>query len=89
MRHTVSIGLQERREAMPDVGNLGRNIARLRADRGWTQTELARRSGVTQSFISALEGGRRQDAEARFVQAIAKALGVTMDGLLREEAPHQ
>ena len=63
---------------------LGRSVARLRAARGWSQSELARRSGVSQGFISSLEGGRRLDAETRFVGALARALGVAVDDLLRE-----
>ena len=37
--------------------NLGRRIARLRADRGWTQQELAARVAVSRVAVSHLEGG--------------------------------
>ncbi len=70
---------------MADPGALGRNVERLRVDLGWTQVRLADESGVSQAFISSLEGGRRQDAESRLVAALAKALGVTVDALLEEE----
>ena len=70
---------------MADPGVLGRNVARLRVARGWSQSELARRSGVSQTFISSLEGGRRQGAEVNVAAALARALGVTVDELVREE----
>ncbi len=69
---------------MADPGVLGRSVARLRAARGWSQSELARRSGVSQTFISSLEGGRRGKATTDTAGALARALGVTVDELLRE-----
>ena len=72
------------RRTVADPGVLGRNVARLRAARGWSQSELARRSGASQNFISALEGGARQSARVETVQALARALGVTVDELVRE-----
>jgi transcriptional regulator with XRE-family HTH domain len=70
---------------MPDPKSLGRNVARLREAQGWSQSELARRSGVSQAFISSLEGGRRTKASTDTALALARALGVTVDELLREE----
>ena len=64
---------------------MGLNVARLREAQGWSQSELARRSGVSQSFISDLEGGRRTKASTDTAVALARALGVTVDELLREE----
>lgn len=69
---------------MADPGVIGRNVARMRAERGWTQSELSRRSGVSQSFISDLEGGRRGKATTEVAASLAKAFGVTVDELLRE-----
>ena len=40
---------------------------------------------MSQNFISDLEGGRRAQALVNAVAALAKALGVTVDELLREE----
>jgi transcriptional regulator with XRE-family HTH domain len=72
---------------MPEPSVLGRNLARLRDARGWSQSALARRSGVSQSFISNLEGGRSTESLVGTVQALALALGVTVDDLLRVESP--
>jgi transcriptional regulator with XRE-family HTH domain len=38
---------------------VGDNCARIRRSRGWTQEELAERSGLTQQYLSGLERGRR------------------------------
>ena len=38
---------------------VGDNCARLRAERGWTQEELAERSGLSQQYLSDLERGKR------------------------------
>ncbi len=38
---------------------VGRNVKRVRQDKGLTQEELAERSGFSQQYISGLEHGRR------------------------------
>ena len=72
---------------MPEPGPIGRNVRRLRERQGWSQNELARRSGVSQPFVNQLESGRSAQAQASVLQALARALGVTVDELLREEPP--
>lgn len=39
----------------PGAGSLGRRIAALRADRGWTQQQLADRLGISRVAVSHLE----------------------------------
>ena len=58
----------------------GRNVARLRASRGLSQTQLAFHldpsgKGVSQSYVSQLEAGKR-DPKLMTLVAIAHALGV-------------
>ncbi len=72
---------------MPKAGVIGRNVARLRKAQDLTQVDLSKRSGVSQAFISDLERGNRVDPKASILQALARALGVTVDELLREEEP--
>lgn len=38
---------------------VGRNLARLRREKGLTQEELSLRSGFSQQYLSGLENGRR------------------------------
>lgn len=38
---------------------VGRNVARLRREKGLTQEDLAARSGFSQQYLSSLERGRR------------------------------
>ena len=71
---------------MSGPGAVGRNVARLRVQRGLTQAELAERAGVAQATISHLEIGARTDAKGRVIVALAGALGVTTDALLRDDA---
>lgn len=61
--------------------DLGQKVRRLRESREWSQSELARRSGVTKSAISTYELGIRTPS-ADVVFAFAKVFGVSADYLL-------
>jgi transcriptional regulator with XRE-family HTH domain len=63
----------------PDVEALGRRIADHRAKRGWTQTDLAERLGISRVAVSHLEAGMSTPGE-RTVALLA--------GLFKLE-PHQ
>ena len=69
---------------MGEPSPLGRNLQRLREEHGLSQAALARLSEVSQALISRLEAGERQDAGGALLLRIARALGVTVDELLRE-----
>ena len=43
--------------------SLGRRVATLRADLGWTQQELADRAGVSRVAVSHIEAGLREPGE--------------------------
>jgi transcriptional regulator with XRE-family HTH domain len=61
---------------------LGQRLARIRKERGFTQSEVAKRTGLTQVLVSDYERERlRLTAEmaVRFVEA----LGISADELLR------
>ena len=66
---------------MARVGPIGRNVQRLREERVWSQSELARRSGVSQTYISRLEIGERQDGMSGVIRALATALEVSVEEL--------
>ena len=65
---------------------LGMRIALLRAEKGWSQAELARRSGVSTSAVGMYEQGRREPSLGLLVR-LAQELGVTTDYLLTGEPP--
>lgn len=51
-----------------------RMVGLVREARGWTQTELAQASGLSQAWLSKLENGLA-DADAERLEAVASALG--------------
>jgi transcriptional regulator with XRE-family HTH domain len=61
---------------------LGQRLARIRKERGVTQVELARRTGLIQVVVSDYERGRLR-LPAEVAVRFAEALGVTTDELLR------
>lgn len=61
--------------------NLGRAIKLCRSQKGMTQTELARRAGISLAYLSVIEQNKR-DSTMSVVESIARALGVPMNILL-------
>jgi transcriptional regulator with XRE-family HTH domain len=81
----------------PDLGKraLGRNLAGVRKERGFTQVELAERLGIIQALVSDYERGKLR-LSAEMAVRFAHALGVPLDRLLgsgaappREAAPRR
>ncbi len=64
-------------KADPDkvVKDIGRRLAELRADRGWTQEQFAVRLGVTAGYVGRLERGTQSFTVHRLVW-LANNLGV-------------
>ena len=56
-------------------------VATERTRRGWSQSELARRAGVSSQLISAGEAGRKPRPSGDTVIALAQAFGVTVEEL--------
>lgn len=61
---------------------LGKRIAELRRDRGWTQKELAERAGITPTYVSEIENGRTKNVGSSTLLDLAEALGASLDYLL-------
>lgn len=55
-------------------------IRELRDERGWTQTELAERIGVSRTTVMYWETGRRGITGSQ-LQAMARELNVSMDDI--------
>ena len=60
------------------------NIRRYRAKLGLSQDQLARKAGITYSTLTKLESGVNQNPKVKTLQQIAKALGVTLNDLMKE-----
>jgi transcriptional regulator with XRE-family HTH domain len=58
----------------------GSHLRKLRKAKGLTQAELAEKIGITQSVVAAYERGAKKPEMDR-IPALAKALGVTLEGL--------
>jgi len=65
----------------PVVAVVGRNIAALRRERGWSLGELARRADVGKATLSEIESGRR-NATIETLYALTTALGVPLSAPL-------
>jgi len=59
-------------------------IRRLRLARGWKQEELARRTGVQQTYISKIENGQKDNPTQETLVKLAAAFGITVPDLLKE-----
>lgn len=59
---------------------LGRTLASLREQRGWTQGDLASRVGITQSNLSRIERGQAQP-DAYTQRQLAEAFGMSASAL--------
>lgn len=63
------------------MGDLGSNLRAARKKRGWTQEDLAGRSGVQAGEVSRMEAGKR-DPQVSTLLKLARALEVPPGQLL-------
>lgn len=66
---------------------VGRNLARIRQQKGLTQEQLAERSGFSQQYISGVEQGQRNPTVVTIYE-LACALDVSHLDLLRPRRTH-
>ena len=60
---------------------IGERIRQRRDELEWTQDQLAQKAGISKSFLSDLENGKRS-VGADTLQAIAQVLGLSLDFLM-------
>jgi y4mF family transcriptional regulator len=63
------------------MASVGERIRQRRAELGWTQDQLGQKAGISKSFLSDLENGKRS-VGANNLLDIARALGVSLDFLM-------
>jgi transcriptional regulator with XRE-family HTH domain len=64
---------------------IGDRLKQLRTAAKLTQQALAVKAGLSVSAVIHIEAGRVPDPRVRTIQAIARALGVTVDEIISEE----
>jgi transcriptional regulator with XRE-family HTH domain len=64
---------------------VGRNVARIRREKGLTQEEVEAKSGFSQQYLSALERGRRNPTIIT-VYELSQVFGVSHITLLEPDA---
>lgn len=67
------------------MSGVGERIKKRRQELGWTQDQLAQKAGISKSFLSDLENGKRSVGAENLLD-IARALGVSLDFLMTGEA---
>jgi transcriptional regulator with XRE-family HTH domain len=67
---------------VPTPKQIGRTLTRHRKAQSLSQKGLAERAGISRAYIAKLEAGI-SDPTVGMVTRLAKALGVTMEDLLR------
>lgn len=64
-----------------DYGKMGNRIRQVRKAKGWSQDELAKKCGISMSFLGHIERGTKIMSLETFVH-ICNVLGASADGLL-------
>lgn len=77
--------LEAEKELKPLL-DLADDILGLRLEKGWSQSELARRVGTKQANISKIESGLANPT-IRFIQKVADALNMELVIQFRKKAP--
>lgn len=71
-------------EASANRRAFGDQVRRLRRERGWTQEDLAERSGLHRTYVTGVERGQR-NASLDAIHALADGLEVKVSVLFARE----
>lgn len=71
--------------AQAEMVRLGSRLRDLRTARGWTQEEMARRAGLSKSYLSRIEDGDRQPSLASLL-SLSQAFDVALAALFAVSA---
>jgi transcriptional regulator with XRE-family HTH domain len=72
------------RNMPPELGDFSIALSILRISRGWSQDQVAKASGITNSALSEYERGKKVP-ELKSVKKIVKALGYELSAIERTE----
>lgn len=64
-----------------DSAKLGKNLKKIRTEKGISQGDIVRTLGVSRSFVSNIENGKTNPTLAT-ISKLAKALGVSIKDLV-------
>ncbi len=68
---------------MANENNIGENIKKHRTKLGLSQEDFAQKSGVKYTTLTKIESGVIKTPSVLMVEKIAKALGVSIENLLK------
>ena len=60
-----------------------KNLKRLRKKKGWSQEKLAREAGISYQTLIKIEQGRIKNPKLETLIKLSKALGVSLDKLIK------
>jgi y4mF family transcriptional regulator len=66
------------------MSSVGERIKKRRTELGWTQDQLAQKAGISKSFLSDLENGKRSVSADNLLD-IARVLSLSLDYLMKGE----
>lgn len=64
---------------------IGERIKKIRGDKGWTQERLARKAGLSKSFLSDVENDKTRVSGDNLLK-ISEVLGASLDFLMKGES---
>lgn len=70
------------------MSTVGERIKKRRTELGWTQEQLAQKAGISKSFLSELENGKRSVSADNLLD-IARVLNLSLDYLMTGEEPDE
>ncbi len=62
--------------------SLGEHIKAIRTALGWSESQLARKAGVSQSVISDIETGKNNNPRIKTLWKLGHAMGIPLSELL-------
>ena len=86
MKNRIARPRKHARAAKSGTASIASRLRSTRELRGWSREALAFHSGVSWAAITQIESGRRTDVRVSTLEALAAALGVTIDHLSGRDA---